>query len=142
MILYLQKHHRFSKIMKHGEIACSWSHRMMYEDMIANGYNRVLIMEDDAVPNEKQLQQLPAILSEIPENCELLFWGWDKNGDRTGFTPLKQLIYHLQHSLGKLKWDHTMIKNLYAALSHHILKKQDFMILLLLMPSTVLAQKS
>jgi glycosyl transferase family 25 len=95
---------------------------MMYEDMIANGYNRVLIMEDDAVPNEKQLQQLPAILSEIPENCELLFWGWDKNGDRTGFTPLKQLIYHLQHSLGKLKWDHTMIKNLYAALSHHILK--------------------
>jgi glycosyl transferase family 25 len=51
---------------------------MMYEDMIANGYNRVLIMEDDAVPNEKQLQQLPAILSEIPENCELLFWGWIK----------------------------------------------------------------
>ncbi|HMW65688.1 MAG TPA: glycosyltransferase family 25 protein [Chitinophagaceae bacterium] len=121
-----KKHHRFSKIMKHGEIACSWSHRMMYEDMIANGYNRVLIMEDDAVPNEKQLQQLPAILSEIPENCELLFWGWDKNGDRNGFTPLKQLIYHLQHSLGKLKWDHTMIKNLYARPFSPHLKKAGF----------------
>ena len=24
------KHHRYSKKMKHGEIACSWSHRMIY----------------------------------------------------------------------------------------------------------------
>jgi GR25 family glycosyltransferase involved in LPS biosynthesis len=24
-------HHRFGKTMKHGEIACSWSHKMMYE---------------------------------------------------------------------------------------------------------------
>ena len=45
------KHHRYNKIMKPGEIACAWSHQMMYEDMLKNNFNRVMIFEDDAVPD-------------------------------------------------------------------------------------------
>ena len=62
--------------MKPGEIACAWSHKMMYEEIIAQNYNRVLIFEDDAVPDEKMIKQIPEILKEIPADCELLMWGW------------------------------------------------------------------
>lgn len=121
-----RQHHRFNKTMKHGEIACSWSHKMMYEEMLLNNYSRILIFEDDAVPNEKMIKLVPKILEEIPDNCELLMWGWDKNGmDNTG-TKFKKIIYHLQHSAGKLKWNHQVIRNLYAKPFSLHLKKAGF----------------
>lgn len=109
-----KKHHRYDKVMKPGEIACSWSHKMMYEDMIKNNYGKVLIMEDDAVPDPKMMGQIPAILSEIPADCEVLMWGWDKNGESNLNTTFKKLGYDIQHLAGQLKWDHTIIKNLFA----------------------------
>ncbi|HWR34108.1 MAG TPA: glycosyltransferase family 25 protein [Chitinophagaceae bacterium] len=121
-----RQHHRFSKTMKHGEIACSWSHKMIYEEMLAKNYQRILIFEDDAVPDEKMMQQIPAILSEIPEDCELLMWGWGKNGNRNTITKIRQFIYHIQHSLRRLKWNHTMINNLFAKKYSTHLKKAGF----------------
>ena len=119
-------HHRFSKTMMHGEIACSWSHKMMYKDMLVNNYNQVLIFEDDAMPDEKMLQQIPIILKEIPDNCELLMWGWDKKGVNNLGTFFKKNFYHLQHSMGRLKWNHRMIRNLYAKPFSPHLKKAGF----------------
>ncbi len=121
-----RQHHRFHKTMRPGEIACSWSHRMMYEEMISNNYQRILIFEDDAVPDPGMLPQLPAILKEIPSDCELLFWGWDKNDRNTIGSGFKKIIYHFQHSLGRLKWTHQMIRNLYARPYSAHLKKAGF----------------
>ena len=121
-----RQHHRFDKTMRPGEIACSWSHRMMYEEMISKNYQRILIFEDDAVPDPGMLPQTSAILGEIPPDCELLFWGWDKN-DRNGIgSSFKKIIYHIQHSLGRLKWSHRMISNLYARPYSAHLKKAGF----------------
>lgn len=119
-------HHRFGKTMKHGEIACSWSHKMMYEEVLANNYNRVLIFEDDAIPDPNMVPQIPTILEEIPEDCELLMWGWAKSGVLTPGARLKQLIYHVQHSIGYLKWSHSIIRNLYARPFSKHLKKAGF----------------
>lgn len=119
-------HHRFSKTMKHGEIACSWSHKMIYEEMLANNYNRILIFEDDAVPDKKLVGQIPGILKEIPADCELLMWGWEKNGADNLVMGFKKIIYHLQHSIGRLKWDHQTIRNLYAKPFSQHLKKAGF----------------
>jgi glycosyl transferase, family 25 len=119
-------HHRFSKTMKHGEIACSWSHKMIYEDMLAKNYQRILIFEDDAVPDEKLVTQIPFILKEIPDDCDLLMWGWDKNGSSHAGTAVKQIFYHLQHRFGKLKWDHSIIRHLYAKKFSQHLKKAGF----------------
>jgi glycosyl transferase family 25 len=121
-----RQHHRFSKTMKHGEIACSWSHRMMYKDMLANNYQRILIFEDDAVPDKEMMKQVPEILKEIPADCELLMWGWAKNGRRNIVTYLRQVIYHIQYSLGRLKWDHTIINNLFAKKYSVHLKRAGF----------------
>ncbi len=119
-------HHRFGKTMKQGEIACSWSHKMMYEEMLTENYYRVLIFEDDAVPDEKMLEHIPAILEEIPKDCELLMWGWDKNGDNHFGSRFKKIIYHFQHAIGRLKWGHQIIRNLYAKPFSHYLKKAGF----------------
>jgi glycosyl transferase, family 25 len=119
-------HHRFNKTMKHGEIACSLSHKMIYEDMLANNYSRILIFEDDAAPDPKMVKLIPEIIKEIPPDCELLMWGWAKNGNSNAASWLKQQIYHLQHRFGKLKWDHDIINNLYAKRFSKHLKKAGF----------------
>ena len=121
-----KQHHRYTKVMKPGEIACSWSHRMMYEDMLKNNYDRVLIFEDDAVPDPEMMKQVPTILSEIPADCELLMWGWDKNGESGVNSFFKKTGYTIQHGLGMLKWDHTIIKNLFAKPYSAHLKKAGF----------------
>lgn len=121
-----KKNHRYNKLMMPGEIACAWSHRMMYEEMLKNDYSRVLILEDDAVPDTEVMQHLPEILSEIPTECELLMWGWSKNGKSNTKTFFKQKSYHLQHMFGVLKWDHTVIKNLFAKKFSKHLKKAGF----------------
>jgi glycosyl transferase, family 25 len=119
-------HHRYDKDMKPGEIACAWSHRMIYEDIVMNNHQRVLIFEDDAVPNPCMIERIPEIIEEIPEDCELLLWGWSKNGENGIQKKLKQSWYHIQHSRGMLKWDHVMINNLYAKPFSKNLKKAGF----------------
>ena len=119
-------HHRYNKTMKHGEIACSWSHKMIYEEMLANNYERIFIFEDDAKPNHEAMKNIPSIIREIPPDCELLMWGWSKNGEVTTGKRVKQLFYHLQHELGLLKWDHNIIRNLYARPYSRHLKKEGF----------------
>lgn len=119
-------HHRFNKTMKMGEIACSWSHKMIYEDMLTKNYNRILIFEDDAVPDENLVKQLPEILKEITPDCELLLWGWDKNGINNFGARLKKIIYHFQHGIKRLKWSHQIIRNLQAKPFSKHLKKAGF----------------
>ena len=119
-------HHRYNKTMKPGEIACSWSHKMMYEEMLEKNYNRVLIFEDDAVPDTKMMESIPEILEEIPANCELLMWGWDKNGVDNAAAGFKKIAYQLQHHIGRLKWNTRVIRNLYAKPFSRHLKKAGF----------------
>jgi glycosyl transferase family 25 len=121
-----RKHHRYHKTMKPGEIACSWSHRMVYEDMIRKGYQRILVFEDDAVPDETRLKDIADILAEIPAGCELLWLGWNKNGETPAISILKKPWYHFQHRLRKLKWNHLMIRNIYAKPYSSHLKKAGY----------------
>jgi len=121
-----RKHHRYNKTMMPGEIACAWSHKMIYEDMLKKNFNRVMIFEDDAVPDTSVLNNVEIILSEIPGDCELLMWGWAKNGDVEFGSSLKKIAYHIQHIVGLLKWDHYMIRNMYASPYSNHLKKAGF----------------
>lgn len=109
-----RKNHRYSKPMMAGEIACAWSHKKIYADMLQHGYSRILIFEDDALPDPDAIAKIPEVLSEIPPNCDLLFWGWSKNGQKKLAGTVKQNWYHLQHRLGLLKWNNLMIRNLFA----------------------------
>ena len=106
-----RRHHRYGKDLQPGQLGCALGHRMIYEDILQQGYRRVLILEDDVEPVPELELYLAAVLQELPENWDLLYFDYDKH--RTP-RPLKQVWYHVQHALGLLKWPHLQIRNLYS----------------------------
>jgi glycosyl transferase family 25 len=105
-----KENQRYEKSMTMGEIACAIGHKKIYEDIIINNVKRALIFEDDVFPIRENVQCIPGILNSLPENWDVLFFDYDKNEKRV---PLKRTVYHVQHFLGFLKWNHTIIKNLF-----------------------------
>lgn len=106
--------HRYNNPMKAGVVGCSLSHKMVYQDILANKYQRVLILEDDILPAENGLMQFAEIVQQLPPSWELLYFDYNKNTTYNLPAFLKQKFYHLQKFFGALKWSHTTIHNLYA----------------------------
>lgn len=104
---------RRNRVMKLGHICCSLGHRLIYEDMLEKGFNQVLIFEDDVLVLREKESLLPEILQQIPSDAEMIYWGWGGLEKPPLQASLKKAIYHIQHSIGLLKYNHTMIKNLY-----------------------------
>ncbi|RNI32923.1 glycosyltransferase family 25 protein [Rufibacter immobilis] len=118
-----KKHHRYGKPMPPGMVGCSWSHRLIYEDIIMHRYQQVLILEDDVVLDTQNLALLPEVFVELPNDWELFYFGFALHEVPPANAPLKKLFYHLIHSLGLLKHTHTAIRNLYPKqISKHIYK--------------------
>ncbi len=103
---------RYKRPMRLGEIACSMGHKAIYEDVVANNFQKVLILEDDVVPNFEN--NIETILNELPTNWELVYFDYFKNTNTNLKTQLKQVVYHIQKSLGFLNWSHKTINNLFA----------------------------
>lgn len=115
-----KQYHRYGKPMTHGHVACSLSHKSVYEDVVEKNYGRVLIFEDDVVPDFDNFHYIPSILKEMPQDWELVYWGYGNNEqpDKT-----KQSFYRILSALKLLKWNSTMVKNLYPVrISAHISK--------------------
>ncbi|MCY7421580.1 MAG: glycosyltransferase family 25 protein [Chitinophagaceae bacterium] len=106
--------HRFDKPMNTGQIGCSWSHRLVYEDMLEKKYKRILILEDQVIPKKEGFEAFEDTLQTLPEDWELLYLDCDINLTRNLGTWFRQLSCHIRHFFRKLKWNHTVINNLYA----------------------------
>ncbi|MEJ7766263.1 MAG: glycosyltransferase family 25 protein [Chitinophagaceae bacterium] len=121
------KTHRYGKTMSLGEVAAACSHKQVYEDVIKNKFEKVLIFEDDVIPDFSQLPFVPAILNELPKDCELLYWGYQtKYLKRNLFTFLRTYVYHVQHKMGLLTWNHKMIRNLQPVRKSGHISKSGF----------------
>lgn len=103
---------RLGQPLNAGELACSLSHRMVYEAMIKNGWKKIFIMEDDASPNYDVLSLLPQALKELPDQWDLVYLGYLKHEKVTAQLKLKQFFYKIFSSLGLMKWSYTMVSNL------------------------------
>lgn len=108
-----QKHHRFGKGMPEGMIGCAWSHKLVYEDIIANNYQNALVLEDDVVMDKHFISLLPQVLQELPPEWELLYFGFAGNEQAPKSAAIKKSLYHLLHLLGAIKYSHKTIRNLY-----------------------------
>lgn len=103
---------RHGKGMVLGAIACSLSHKTVYEHIIHSNYQRVLVFEDDVAPLIKNLPQLPETLRELPADWELVYLGYTKHEDITPSLKRKQAFYKLLSSMGLMKWNPAMVNNL------------------------------
>lgn len=118
--------HRYGKEMRLGLLACTISHKSVYEDVLKNAYSRVLIFEDDVVPNEEGILHFNEIIQELPPDWGVLYFDYAKNTNNGFFSILKKLVYHIQKNLGFLKWSHKTIGNLYARKYSTHLKKAGY----------------
>jgi glycosyl transferase family 25 len=117
--------HRYHKPMTGGQIGCSWSHRLVYEDVVKNNFQRVLILEDD-VKSDPGISSFTNIMEELPAAWELVYFDYHKNVDHSIATKLKQRVYHIQKIFGGLSWSHETISNLYATPFSPHLKKAGY----------------
>ncbi len=109
-----QKHHLVGKEMRVSEIACSMSHRAVYEDVVKNKYQKVLILEDDVIVDKENIALFETVARELPVNWGLWYLGFAKHERPPGIAVLKKLFYHLLYATGiKKTFNHTVINNLY-----------------------------
>ncbi len=121
-----QKLQRQGKALNPGEIACSLSHRNLYAAMIENGWKKVLILEDDALPITENLQHLPEALKELPDNWELVYLGYLKHEQVTTGLKVKQFFYKIISAFGLMTWSYKMVSNLLPKPFSKHLKKAGF----------------
>ncbi|MCV2886160.1 glycosyltransferase family 25 protein [Aestuariibacter sp. AA17] len=95
---------RTHRSMNLGEVACSLSHKRMYQDMLDNGYKRVLIMEDDVLPVPEQLARFNEIVKQLPNDWELLMLGYYGHKLAKPFYKAQVSLYTLFHHLSLFNW--------------------------------------
>jgi Glycosyltransferase involved in LPS biosynthesis len=86
--------------MSLGSIACSWSHLNVYKEVLEKGYEKVLIFEDDAKVIKENIKYLNDIISQLPNNWELLYLGYIKNTNFGFPEKIKNLFYQIYSALG------------------------------------------
>ena len=121
-----KKLQRQGKALNLGEIACSLSHRNIYSAMIEKGWQRILILEDDALPLYDHLDLLKDTIKELPVDWELVYLGYLKHERVTFGLKTKQFFYKILSRLGLMAWDHKMIKNLLPRKYSSHLKRAGF----------------
>lgn len=117
---------RQGKALNHGEIACSLSHRMVYEAMVKNNWKKILILEDDVLPIAENVEELTAALNELPGNWELVYLGYLKHEQVTTALKTKQFFYKILSALGLMAWSYKMVTNLLPKPFSRHLKKAGF----------------
>lgn len=95
-----------------GEIACSLSHRMIYQAMVDNNWRSTLVLEDDVVPDYRQLASLNEYVKELPADWELFYLGYLKNEKRTLGKKLKKAWYAIMAALGLSHISSKMVNNI------------------------------
>lgn len=118
-----KKNDRYGKSMQSGALGCSWSHQLVYRDIVKHNYKNALILEDDIVINNSTIMLLPEILKELPQNWELFYLGFEKNEQAPAGSVFKKLFYRVLSKFGAIKFSNKMIGNLYPKkISEHIYK--------------------
>ena len=117
------KNHRYGKTMPAGMIGCSWSHQLVYKDIIKNNYKKALILEDDVVIDQETIPLLRQAFTELPADWELVYLGFAANESGPSNAFFKKAFYHLLRSFKAIKYSHKTINNLYPKkITEHVYK--------------------
>jgi glycosyl transferase family 25 len=121
-----KKNQRQGKALNLGEIACSLSHRMLYEEMIKQQWKKVLVLEDDILGLTDNMAVLPQALKELPADWDLVYLGYLKHENVTAGLKAKQFFYKILSAFGLMAWSYKMVCNLLPKPFSVHLKKAGF----------------
>jgi glycosyl transferase family 25 len=106
--------HRNGKAMSPGHIGCSMSHRAVYEAIVRNGWERVLVFEDDVLPRAANLPVLAQALAELPATWDILYLGYDTGETFGAWERVKQAAYLPLAALRLIKWTPRQVLGLHS----------------------------
>ncbi|MEP6674898.1 MAG: glycosyltransferase family 25 protein [Ferruginibacter sp.] len=121
-----KKKHRNNKEMFLGQVACSLSHRELYKEILAKGYQHVLIMEDDFVPADINMNVLASVTKELPPDWELVYFGYYHNENISFKMKMDQLYYRTLSFFKMIKWTANQVSRLYPRPFSTHLQKAGF----------------
>lgn len=107
--------HRQRASITLGHIMCSLAHVTAYQRIVETGIDRALIFEDDVVILPVSDDDVASAVDAIPDEAELIYWGWWGYTRSPWYAGMKKWLYRRQHSLGFHPYSHTMINNLYPS---------------------------
>jgi glycosyl transferase family 25 len=120
---------RYQQSLSLGEIACSMSHRGVYEQIVKNGYQRTLIFEDDVQPMFENMTSLADILREWPEDSGIVYLGYWRRENWKLSQKVKTTLYLLLHRLKLWGWHRftaNRVRHLYIRPHSHFFNKAGF----------------
>lgn len=95
---------RTHRSMNIGEVACALSHKRIYQDVLEKGYQRVLIMEDDVLPEIEKLAHFGQVAKQLPQDWELLMLGYYGEKRPSLKSKVQQNLYKFFHFLHLFNW--------------------------------------
>ncbi len=101
------------RVMTLGHICCALGHRMVYEKILESDCERALVFEDDVVDLAVAEEDVLLSLSSVPDDAELIYWGWSGGRFKPALGALQQAVFHARYAVGRYKLNHRMIRNLY-----------------------------
>jgi len=79
------KENIINQVLEKGEVGCALSHTRIYECIVNNNLDNALIFEDDAFLDTENINAAINALSNIPEDWELLYFGYTGNKEKMPF---------------------------------------------------------
>lgn len=95
---------RTTRSMKVGEVACALSHVRMYQHMLDNNFNHVLILEDDVLPEYDSLAEFDNVIRQLPKDWEVLMMGYYGEKLPNFKYMIQQKVYSVFHHLHLFNW--------------------------------------
>ena len=68
-----------------GEVGVACSHREIWKKVIENGYDKVIIFEDDIAPGEDFKNRLNEYLNDLPDDWDIAYLGVGRRGNKYGY---------------------------------------------------------
>lgn len=104
----------YGRSLSPGQIGCALSHRAIYRDVVERGLERVLILEDDAVPCVENLSATGAILAQLPADWNLLYLYAIRSSETRALDAKVRFLYPLLSRVMPHRYDMRRIRRNYS----------------------------
>jgi len=95
---------RTHRSMSLSEYACACSHRSIYQHMLDKNLQRVLIFEDDAVPDLQQLNYFAQRIATLPDDWKVVLFDYYGSHYEDAKGLFKRQMYRFYHHLKISNW--------------------------------------
>lgn len=106
--------HVYGRSLSSGQIGCTISHRMAYEDMVRNDHERALILEDDAFLPEERASTVKPVLDQLPSDWDLLYFFAERKDDNRWLDAKVRWLYPFLTWSGIRRYDMKAIRSSYS----------------------------